>query len=245
MSRLRLACTLLLLLFLPVLLGSRCKKGPDETPDDELPAFPTPPAVELQVISIDPANGAANQPFKAMIFGAEFAKGARVAFGNAQAAAVGFNDENSLNVTVPALEIGSYDVTVTNPGGERAVLRRGLTISGLEVGRGCRELTVYFDFNSADMRSDAVGTLSAQSDCLRNSRSKVRIEGHCDSRGTTEYNLALGERRAFAVQRHLRNMGVSPARMSVVSYGEERPADRGYDEAAWSRNRRAEIILKD
>jgi peptidoglycan-associated lipoprotein len=125
------------------------------------------------------------------------------------------------------------------------VLRRGLTISGDALGASCRKLVVYFDYNSYDLTAQSVSVLGGQTSCLRSARGNLRIEGHCDERGTTEYNLSLGDRRAQAVQRWLVGQGISPARISAVSYGEERPAARGHDEAAWSQNRRVEITLKD
>jgi peptidoglycan-associated lipoprotein len=76
-----------------------------------------------------------------------------------------------------------------------------------------------------------------------NGRYKVRIEGHCDERGTNEYNLALGERRANSAFKYLNALGVSADRMSTISYGEERPADPGHNEAAWAKNRRDEFKL--
>ncbi len=70
------------------------------------------------------------------------------------------------------------------------------------------------------------------------------IEGHCDERGTTEYNLALGERRASAVKQYLEDLGIGAFRMTTLSYGEERPLDPGQNEAAYSKNRRAQFVLK-
>ncbi|MFH1465521.1 MAG: OmpA family protein [Pseudomonadota bacterium] len=125
------------------------------------------------------------------------------------------------------------------------MLRRGVTISGELIGASCRHLVVYFDFNSYDITGAGLGVLSGQSACLRGARGNLRVEGNCDERGTTEYNLSLGDRRAQAVQRWLVGQGISPARISTVSYGEERPAARGHDEAAWSQNRRVEIFLQD
>ncbi len=233
------------LLVLPVLLGSRCGDEPDPDPDLLGPSDLTPPEVTLQVISIDPARGTPGTPFLAQIYGAEFDDGAKVRFGNKQSPRVDALNDNTLEVTVPAMELGTFDVTVTNPDGEHAVLRRGLSISGDAIGASCRSLAVYFDFDSSELQLAGINTLQAQSDCLRQSRGTLRLEGHCDARGTTEYNIALGDRRAHAVQRWLVGQGVSPGRITTVSYGEERPANSGYDEYAWSQNRRVEITLKD
>jgi peptidoglycan-associated lipoprotein len=243
MTRLRVIFALLMVL--PFMLGSKGCKPDEVDPDDLVPTDLVPPEVTLQVISIDPAYGVTQTPFSAQVYGAEFERGAEVRIGNKPSPSVGFVNENALTVTVPAMPEGAYDVTVTNPGGEKAVLRRGVSISGAAVGAACRSLVVYFDFDSSELRSDSASTLANQADCLRSSRGTLRLEGHCDERGTTDYNIALGERRAHSVQRYLVGQGVSPGRISTVSYGEERPAVRGGDEVAWSQNRRVEILLQD
>jgi peptidoglycan-associated lipoprotein len=79
---------------------------------------------------------------------------------------------------------------------------------------------------------------------MNNSQEKIVIEGHCDERGTAEYNIALGERRAKSVKRYLINLGVDSSQLSTISYGEERPADPGHNEAAWAKNRRAEFVIQ-
>jgi len=102
---------------------------------------------------------------------------------------------------------------------------------------------VYFDFDSSTVKEDALPVIRAHADYLAaNSQVHFTLEGHTDERGTREYNLALGERRADAVRRLLIANGVSPAQIKVVSYGEERPAMLGHDESAWHMNRRAEFV---
>lgn len=75
----------------------------------------------------------------------------------------------------------------------------------------------------------------------KNADANIRIEGHCDERGTSEYNLALGDRRANSAKKYLVDLGISAERLSTISYGEEKPADPGHNEAAWAKNRRDEI----
>jgi len=99
--------------------------------------------------------------------------------------------------------------------------------------------TVYFDFDKSDIRQDAVAGLRAGAMALKESGAKVVIAGHTDNRGSEEYNLALGERRAASVRRYLANLGVSMDQMTIVSYGELRPAVQGNNETAWAKNRRA------
>lgn len=101
---------------------------------------------------------------------------------------------------------------------------------------------IYFDFDKAELKPEARAILVKKADWLReNPDYSVRIEGHCDERGTNEYNLALGERRASAAWRFLNALGVSGGRVSTISYGEERAAVYGHNEDAWSKNRRDEF----
>jgi peptidoglycan-associated lipoprotein len=102
---------------------------------------------------------------------------------------------------------------------------------------------VYFDTDRFDIDAEDQATLQSQAQWLqRYPNTRVTIEGHCDERGTREYNLALGERRANAAKNYLASIGISPARISTISYGKERPDALGSDEASWARNRRAVSI---
>jgi peptidoglycan-associated lipoprotein len=103
----------------------------------------------------------------------------------------------------------------------------------------------FFDFDSYALREDAKAALDKDAKLLRdNSDVNVMIEGHCDERGTVEYNLALGEKRANAARDYLVNADVAIARIQTVSYGKERPFAEGHDETAWTQNRRAHLVLK-
>ncbi|HEC05296.1 peptidoglycan-associated lipoprotein Pal [Thiolapillus sp.] len=107
------------------------------------------------------------------------------------------------------------------------------------------EKVVYFDFDTAEIRPEYVDTLRAHAEYLVNTPSaRLVIEGHCDERGSREYNIALGERRADSVKRFLEAEGVSPVQLETVSYGEERPVDLGHNEEAWAKNRRAELVYQ-
>ena len=104
---------------------------------------------------------------------------------------------------------------------------------------------VRFDFDKSVVREDARKTCQVVADHLKkNPKAKLQIEGHCDERGTAEYNMALGERRATAVMTYLVSLGVSKANLSTVSFGKEKPLDPGHDEGAWAKNRRAHFVLK-
>jgi len=103
---------------------------------------------------------------------------------------------------------------------------------------------IYFDFDKSEIKADAKAVLEKKAAWLRgNSSYKVRIEGNCDERGTNEYNLALGDRRAKAAQKYLNALGISMDRMSTISYGEEKPTCTDKNEKCWSKNRRDEFKL--
>lgn len=104
--------------------------------------------------------------------------------------------------------------------------------------------TVYFDYDSSEIRGDQQAALERNLAWMRqNPNEPLRIEGHCDERGTEEYNLALGDHRADAVRGWLIGNGADPSRMQPVSKGELEPADPGHDESAWRKNRRAEFLV--
>jgi peptidoglycan-associated lipoprotein len=104
--------------------------------------------------------------------------------------------------------------------------------------------SIYFDFDKSNLLPEAMEILKDKAEWLRKNPSyKVRIEGNCDERGTNEYNLALGERRAHAAKKYLMALGVSGDRIMTISYGEERPAVYGHNEAAWAKNRRDDFRL--
>ncbi|MEQ1581161.1 MAG: peptidoglycan-associated lipoprotein Pal [Steroidobacteraceae bacterium] len=103
-------------------------------------------------------------------------------------------------------------------------------------------MIIYFDYDRAEIKPEYVSVVAAHARFLNgNASRKVRLEGHADERGSREYNIGLGERRAQAVRRALLLQGVTEAQITTVSYGEERPAAAGNDEAAYSRNRRVQI----
>lgn len=102
---------------------------------------------------------------------------------------------------------------------------------------------IYFDFDKSNIKPDFLDVLTAHAKYLvAHPDQKVRIEGYTDERGTVEYNIALGDRRAQAVRRFLLFQGVNPDQLTTVSYGESHPADPGHNEAAWAKNRRAVLV---
>jgi len=104
--------------------------------------------------------------------------------------------------------------------------------------------TVYFDFDKSNIRPDQRTKMERNAELLSKYKTvRIQIEGHCDERGTNEYNLALGQRRAESAKQYLVDYGISSSRISTISYGEERPVDPGHNETAWAKNRRCEFII--
>ena len=103
---------------------------------------------------------------------------------------------------------------------------------------------IYFDFDAFTLSQTSRDTLAKNAEILLKKLSgNIQIEGHCDERGSDEYNLALGEKRAKSALNYLVTLGVPAERLSVISYGKEKPADPGHDEAAWAKNRRGEFVI--
>ena len=104
---------------------------------------------------------------------------------------------------------------------------------------------IYFDFDRSDLKPETQAILKGKAEWLRNNPGEsVIIEGHCDERGTNEYNLALGDRRAQSAKNFLSDLGIAASRLTTISYGEERPADPMQNEQAWSKNRRDHFVLE-
>ena len=105
-------------------------------------------------------------------------------------------------------------------------------------------LPVYFDFDSSDIREDQVSRIEVNSEFMKkNPVVNIRIEGNCDPRGTKEYNMALGERRAQSAKKYLENLGIDEKRLSTISFGKERLLLHGQDELSWAQNRRDDFVI--
>ena len=129
--------------------------------------------------------------------------------------------------------------------GAQAPLEPGRGSSGEWVGGPLGTLVIYFDYDRSAIREEYSEVLQAHGAWLAaNPASSVRLEGHADERGTPEYNLALGSRRAQSVARALAALGAGDGQWSMVSFGEEKPAEYGSDEGAWSQNRRVELVYE-
>lgn len=231
---------LLFALFVPLLLASKCGRKVDDEVKDPVGDL-NKPDVALQVAGIDPSFMPADAGFAAEVLGNGFERGSTASVAGTPVE-TRFRDSSTLAVTVPALSPGAYDVQVVNPDGTKASLRKALTITTAGGDDRCRAVTVRFGYDSSVLDAATRGEVEVAAACLRNSTDFVRVEGHCDDRGTTDYNVALGQRRADAVARFLVGLGVSPSRVQAVSYGEERLVNPGNTESAWAANRRVEII---
>jgi peptidoglycan-associated lipoprotein len=151
------------------------------------------------------------------------------------------NEPPAAGAQVPQSATGEAASTSTSPlGGDAANAARGIGAEG--TGALARKI-IYFDFDKSEIKPEFADIVAAAARNLSaNATLKVKLEGNTDERGTREYNIGLGERRAQAVRRALMLQGVAESQLSTVSYGAERPAAEGDDEAAWSQNRRVEVV---
>lgn len=141
---------------------------------------------------------------------------------------------------------GSKKATDTGVKAEAAEESLDSSSTGISEGRTSGPmLPVYFDFDASEIRADQQSRMQVNADFLNKKQDvNIAIEGNCDSRGTNEYNMALGERRALAAKKVLVNMGVAEQRMTTVSYGEERVLLQGEDELSWAQNRRDDFVIQ-
>lgn len=147
------------------------------------------------------------------------------------------NHPRPLDLQTSQLASHNYGSSSDNSGLETGELGFTNASGGVKV--------VYFDYDSYALRPDTLTTLKGNATIFSHDAqwNAIRVEGHCDERGTQEYNLALGEQRALAVRHHLVNLGIDSARITTISYGEERPADPGHSENAYALNRRCEFAV--
>jgi peptidoglycan-associated lipoprotein len=145
-------------------------------------------------------------------------------------------DEDKATVHPVVQDIRDKDKTIENKKGD-SDLQDGMLTENLSQLR-----PVFFDYDKSDIRSDQMEVLQRDAQILRQISNKVQIQGHCDERGTEEYNLALGDRRARMVREYLTSLGIEGEKLDAISYGESRPFAKEHNEGAWSENRRAHFI---
>jgi peptidoglycan-associated lipoprotein len=232
-------------LLLGTLSGCPKKVPPPPPPTDNAPK-----PVELKVFSVRPNQGKVGLATAVALSGTGFKADAKVSVGSVAVTEMSVNGTESIRATVPAgLKAGVYDVVVMVDGKE-ARLQGGFTVvepppkEDTPKNSDCSLTTIYFDFDMSNLSDDARSALQRNVECLKAKNAKrIQVEGHTDERGSTEYNLALGQRRADEVKDYLTSLGLGT--VSAISYGEEQGAVQGSDEDAWSKNRRAEIKIQD
>ncbi|MEM6929315.1 MAG: OmpA family protein [Myxococcota bacterium] len=214
------------------------KKAPEPASAPDV----NPVEVSLQVAAVTPATVRAGKIMSGTVMGSGFAPQSKVMLGPSEAT-VTYRSENELLISAPGLPVGVHDVVVTNPDGAEAKLRAGLTVEQAVDLSKCGYVVIYFDTDQSSLTAEARRLLSSLTGCFSSTTSPIDISGHADARGTTDYNLALGQRRARAVEQQLGQLGVPMSRVSTTSWGEERPAKRGWGETIWAQNRRVELTI--
>lgn len=163
-------------------------------------------------------------------------------------AAVGCSGKKAVKTPPTTSAVGGSAAGAQEAAGEGAGVAANAGTVGDTSGNGASAPAgigrlVYFDFDSAEVRPEFVAVIAAHAHAIAaNASIRVRLEGHTDERGSPEYNIGLGERRAQSVRRALLLQGVGEAQVATVSYGEERPAVSGQTEAEWAKNRRVEFV---
>lgn len=226
----------------PFLDSEKCKAL-----DTTEPVSVIAPTVELRVTDFQPDVVDAGVSFDATIYGKGFEEGAMILVGERNFATE-YVSETELRIAVNPMDSGLYNVTVTNPSAQKHTLYEALQVGSLtdsdNLAEACEDVTLYFELNKDSLTSESEQSVLAQSDCWMTNNLQLRVEGHCDERGTTEYNIALGQRRADAAARFLTAQGILKTNLKTVSHGEEKPAVNGASEAAYQQNRRVEIIVQ-
>ena len=148
------------------------------------------------------------------------------------------HNQGATNKSVEAPKVAASSAS------EQKSRQGGISAAADDLRKGLKN--VYFDFDSSTLSDTSRQSLARDFELLKKyPKSRVRVEGHCDERGSDEYNLALGERRAQTAVRYLRTLGIPADRLTTISYGKEKPADPGHSEAAWAKNRRDEFALSN
>jgi peptidoglycan-associated lipoprotein len=153
--------------------------------------------------------------------------------------------KHATKVVDPGDDTGTADRNDTGDDTDRADGGETTTVKGDDGDSLPSFAAVYFQFDSTELTADSRTALQELASWLEtHPKAKITIEGNTDERGTDEYNIALGEKRAHSIRMYLERLGVDGGRLSTISYGEERPADDGSDEVAWAHNRRGELVPK-
>jgi peptidoglycan-associated lipoprotein len=218
---------------------------PKQQPPDDVVSEPAPPS--LRISSLQPSSTTEGEPVTVTLRGIGFSEGSKVYLGTIEARGIDVYSEGELTFRASeSLETGDYDVRLVTPAGDQAVAPSPFSVRPRpEATSDCQLVTVLFQFNESQLSAGVRNDLSSNAECIESQRySSLRLEGHADERGSTLFNLSLGEERAEAVRDYLIDLGVDRGVLSIVTYGEERPVDRGFGESAWSQNRRVEFAVQ-
>ena len=205
---------------------------------------------EFSIVTVSPKSVQENTPFdlQIQIEGLEQKNGAWPAvFVTVQQHKLSATIEDggkSLTVQVPGMSAGQYDVKVSS-GESIATRHRALEVLSAKDSfpKECEKLIVYFDLAQFNLDNQDLQYLEEKKHCWERENAQIHMVGHCDDRGTTEYNMQLGQNRANAVYQYFGSQGISEGILSKDSKGEDQPADRGNSETAYAKNRRVEIII--
>ena len=219
-------------------------------PKPKPPPAPVPDAPARAAIAIEdvaPRETMQGVGVTVHLQGYGFVADSEIELGEVSARGVDVIDDAELSFRVPEDQaVGWHDIKVTTPAGEVALLTDVFLVKAPPSNDAqCSLTTVRFEFNETSLNDSARGALAANAECLEAQGSlSVRLVGHADERGSTLYNLSLGQRRADSVQQYLVNLGIGAQRLATLSYGEERPETRGQSEQAWALNRRVEFVVR-
>ncbi len=210
----------------------------DDTPVDTGPHYDGPEPI---VRGIQPGRAAEGELVDLTIEGEYFRQGVVVYVGRSRAGNISLLDGETIRCTAPtSLSPGVYDIRVVNTDTSEDQLSRAFEV---ERAFDCSLQRVHFEYDRSELTSSSQKALEANAECIQQKGFRsVVVEGHADERGSTEYNMALGQRRADSVKKYLINLGVSGGVLRTISYGEEKPYQDGAGEVVWSKNRRAELI---
>ena len=219
-----------------------CPKPPPPPPEvvDQGPQYDGPAPI---ISSVRPGSGKEGEIVDLTVEGQYFRQGAVVYVGRKRASNVSLLDGGTLRCTAPGgIAAGVYDVRVVNTDTTEDTLARAFTV---EQAYDCALSRVTFDYDRSELTRGAQQSLESNAECIQKKGFRtVRVEGHADERGSTEYNLALGQRRADSVKKYLVNLGVDASVLRTITYGEEKPLKTGSGEINWAENRRAELVAE-
>ncbi len=225
------------------LVLSGCPKP--KPPPPPVPETPAGPAIVIDDVS--PRETIQGVGVTVHLQGLGFVEGSIVELGGVKARGVDVIDDVELSFRVSESQsVGRHDIKVTTPDGEVA-LRTGAFVVKAPPSAAveCSLVTVRFDFNETSLTDAARGALASNAECLEQQAGlSVQLVGHADERGSTLYNLSLGQRRADSVRQYLVNLGIDSGRLATLSYGEERPEASGQSEQDWALNRRVEFVVR-